>query len=441
VLNFIYYPISWVLWFWHKAWSLILDPDSGVTWALSIIFLVVTIRLILLKPMINQLRSGRKMQEMQPRMQEIRSKYSNDQQTQAMEMRKLQKEMGVNPLASCLPMLVQIPIFIGLFHVLRSFNRTGSGHGQLGMSIEETRNTANYGFGIDDVQSFLDARLFGAPLSSYISMDPDMYGAFSSDGSVDFSRGNIIAVVLPIMVIAAVFMHFNARMSLNRQAKRKASQPKKKNPTQQEQMMETQMNMMQKLMLWVMPVLSIAGAFLWHVGLAVYMFTNTTWTVFQQYFVFKKMDREEEEAKEAKLAAKRTSAPKVGKKPKQGQAAAAQQTATAVLDKKDDKDNGDDEAAPDTAKAAKAGKAGKAEAATTEDAASGQQAGAGSHLTAEQKATVTGQIAGMSADQLDAEIARLTDLIDNPPSKNQRKKRGRNIEHRTLLQQRRSELD
>ena len=268
-----------------------------------------------------------------------------------------------------------------------------------------------------------------------------MYGAFSSDGSVDFSRGNIIAVVLPIMVIAAVFMHFNARMSLNRQAKRKASQPKKKNPTQQEQMMETQMNMMQKLMLWVMPVLSIAGAFLWHVGLAVYMFTNTTWTVFQQYFVFKKMDREEEEAKEAKLAAKRTSAPKVGKKPKQGQAAAAQQTATAVLDKKDDKDNGDDEAAPDTAKAAKAGKAGKAEAATTEDAASGQQAGAGSHLTAEQKATVTGQIAGMSADQLDAEIARLTDLIDNPPSKNQRKKRGRNIEHRTLLQQRRSELD
>jgi YidC/Oxa1 family membrane protein insertase len=457
VLNFIYYPISWVLWFWHKAWSLILDPDSGVTWALSIIFLVVTIRLILLKPMINQLRSGRKMQEMQPRMQEIRSKYSNDQQTQAMEMRKLQKEMGVNPLASCLPMLVQIPIFIGLFHVLRSFNRTGSGHGQLGMSIEETRNTANYGFGIDDVQSFLDARLFGAPLSSYISMDPDMYGAFSSDGSVDFSRGNIIAVVLPIMVIAAVFMHFNARMSLNRQAKRKASQPKKKNPTQQEQMMETQMNMMQKLMLWVMPVLSIAGAFLWHVGLAVYMFTNTTWTVFQQYFVFKKMDREEEEAKEAKLAAKRTSAPKVGKKPKQGQAAAAQQTATAVLDKEDDKKDAPEPAksgkAAKTGKAGKAGKAGTVEATTAQDAAdtpaaadstaapSDQPAGAGSHLTDEQKATVTGQMAGMSADQLDAEIARLTGLIDNPPSKNQRKKRGRNIEHRALLQQRRSELD
>jgi len=139
VLNFIYYPISGVLWFWHKVWGFVLDPDSGITWVLSIIFLVVTLRILLLKPMINQLRSGRKMQEMQPRMQEIKRKYAKDQQTQALEMRKLQKEMGVNPLASCLPMLVQIPIFIGLFHVLRSFNRTGSGHGQLGMSIEETR--------------------------------------------------------------------------------------------------------------------------------------------------------------------------------------------------------------------------------------------------------------------------------------------------------------
>ena len=45
------------------------------------------------------------------------------------QMRKLQKEMGVNPLAGCLPLLVQMPVFLGLFHVLRSFNRTGTGAG------------------------------------------------------------------------------------------------------------------------------------------------------------------------------------------------------------------------------------------------------------------------------------------------------------------------
>lgn len=67
MLNFIYYPISAVLWFWHKALSFVLAPDSGVTWALAIILLVVTLRVLLLKPTINQMRSARKMQELQPK--------------------------------------------------------------------------------------------------------------------------------------------------------------------------------------------------------------------------------------------------------------------------------------------------------------------------------------------------------------------------------------
>ncbi|AGP32024.1 membrane protein insertase YidC [Corynebacterium terpenotabidum] len=399
MLNFIYYPISWILWFWHKAWGLVLDPDAGITWALSIIFLVVTIRLVLLKPMINQLRSGRKMQEMQPRMQEIKRKYANDQQAQALEMRKLQKEMGVNPLASCLPMLVQIPIFIGLFHVLRSFNRTGGGTGQLGMTIEETRNTPNYGFDVAQVQSFLDARLFGAPLSSYISMDSDMYGAFSPTGDVDFSRGNIIAVVVPMMVIAAVIMHFNAKHSMARQARKKAEQPKKKGAaTPQQDMMETQMAMMQKLMVWVMPVLSLLGAFLWHVGLAVYMLTNTTWTFVQQILVYRKMDREEEEEKEAKIAAKRTNAPKPGKKPTvHGQETAP--TATAVLEHEDDKDA---QAAP-----------------------AAQDAPAGPPLSAEQVKTYRSEAAAMGPEKLDALIAEIEEQLTDPATKKKAKKEKR----------------
>ena len=91
MLDFIYYPISAVLWFWHKVFGFVLGPDSGLSWALAIIFLVVTIRSLLVRPTIKQLRSSRKMQEMQPRMQAIRKKYANDQQQQALEMRKLQK--------------------------------------------------------------------------------------------------------------------------------------------------------------------------------------------------------------------------------------------------------------------------------------------------------------------------------------------------------------
>lgn len=130
MLNFVYWPISMILWFWHKVFSVVLSPDSGITWVLAIIFLTFTIRILLVKPTMDQMRSGRKMQEMQPLMQEIREKYKNDQQKMIEETRKLQKEMGVNPLAGCLPILIQMPVFIGLFHVLRSFNRTGTGAGQ-----------------------------------------------------------------------------------------------------------------------------------------------------------------------------------------------------------------------------------------------------------------------------------------------------------------------
>ena len=416
MLNFIYYPISWVLWFWHKAWGLILDPDSGVTWALSIIFLVVTLRLLLLRPMIKQLRSGRKMQEMQPRMQEIKRKYAKDQQQQALEMRKLQKEMGVNPLASCLPMLVQIPIFIGLFHVLRSFNRTGTGTGQLGMSIEETRNTANYGFGVDEVQSFLDARLFGAPLSSYISMPTDSFGAFTDDGSVDFTRANIAFVVIPMMLVAAVIMHFNAKHSLVRQARRKAEQAKSKKKgatTPQQDMMENQMAMMQKLMVWVMPVLSLVGAYFWHVGLAVYMLTNTSWTFVQQVLVYRKMDREEAEEKEAKLAAKRTNAPKPGKKPKDhGQ---AQATSTAVLEHTEDE--------KDATKDAKDAKS--ATPANPFTGAESQESPAGPPLSEEQVKTYRSEAAAMSQEKLDATIDEIETQLKDPATKKRAKKQKR----------------
>ncbi|MEJ5997979.1 membrane protein insertase YidC [Corynebacterium sp. H130] len=309
MLNFVYWPISVVLWFWHKVFSLVLSPDSGITWVLAIIFLTFTIRILLVKPTMDQMRSGRKMQEMQPLMQEIREKYKNDQQKMMEESRKLQKEMGVNPLAGCLPILIQMPVFIGLFHVLRSFNRTGTGTGQLGLSIEENANTANYFFKPEDVQSFLGARLFGVPLSSYISMPTEMYQAFQP---VDFTKMNIIFVAAPLIVLTVLATHFNARMSLDRQKARIAS-GKQKAP--QNEMMASQMDMMNKMMLWFMPATILFTGVLWHIGLLCYMGANNIWTFFQMKYIFDKMDKEEEAEIEAKKAAKRASAPKPGVRP------------------------------------------------------------------------------------------------------------------------------
>ena len=248
MLNFIYYPISAILWFWHQAMGLIMDPASGISWVLVIILLVATIRILLFRPMMKQQRSAMKMQKMQPRMQEIRAKYKNDQQAQAMEMRKLQKEMGVNPLAGCLPMLVQIPVFLGLFHVLRSFNRTGEGAGSVGqasMTVEENWNTGNYFFGVEDVRSFLLARIGNSPLAASIMMDESQKAAFSApDAASNFTRTDVMVIAIPLMILSAAMIHFNARMSINRTKRRQESGLQQK----QEGMMGTQMDMMNRMM-------------------------------------------------------------------------------------------------------------------------------------------------------------------------------------------------
>ncbi|AKE42290.1 putative inner membrane protein translocase component YidC [Corynebacterium kutscheri] len=309
MLNFIYWPISAILWFWHKAVSLVLSPDSGLSWILAIILLTFTIRALLFKPTQNQMRSMRKMQEMQPALQEIRKKYANDQQKMMQESQKLQREAGVNPIMGCLPMLVQIPVFIGLFHVLRSFNRTGNGAGQLGLSVEENRALGNYIFSADDVQSFLDARLFGVPLSSYISMPESMYQAFQP---VDFTRFDIALVAAPLILIIVLATHFNARLSVDRQKERLAS-GKQKPPANDQMAMQT--NMMNRMMLWFMPLTILFTGALWHIGLLFYMVGNNVWTFFQQRYLFKRMDEEEEAEIQAKKDAKRASAPKPGQRP------------------------------------------------------------------------------------------------------------------------------
>ena len=309
MLNFIYWPISAILWFWHKVFSFVLDPDLGITWVLAIVFLTFTIKAIMFKPTQNQLRSGRKMQEMQPKMAEIRNKYKNDQQKMMEETRKLQKEMGVNPLLGCLPMLVQIPVFIGLFHVLRSFNRTGDGYGGLGLTNEENRSIGNYMFTPEDVQSFLDARVFGVPLSASISMPAEQYEAFQP---VDFGRFDIVLVAVPMVLLVATLTHLTARYSLGRQQARQAAGKTNAPAGDNAEMMEMQQQMMGKMMLWVMPAITIFTGFIWTIGLLVYMSSNVLWSYVQTRLVYRMIDREEAAEEAEKEELRRANAPVVG---------------------------------------------------------------------------------------------------------------------------------
>ncbi|MGB6179935.1 MAG: membrane protein insertase YidC [Rhodococcus sp. (in: high G+C Gram-positive bacteria)] len=300
MLDFIYYPVSGILWVWHKVFGAVLGADSGFAWALSVVFLVFTLRLILYKPFVKQVRTTRQMQELQPQIKALQKKYGKDRQKLATEMQKLQKEHGFNPIMGCLPVLAQAPVFIGLFHVLRSFNRTGTGIGQLGLTPEVNAQTPNYFFSVEDVQSFLSARLFGAPISARITSPSSELVAFEPFGGIP-SLSSIIIVAVPLMIIASIATHLNSRASVARQSEAAAANP--------------QSAIMNKLALYVFPLGVLVGGPFLPVAILLYWVSNNVWTYAQQHLVFGRIDKEEAEKKEAALERRNENAPKPGARP------------------------------------------------------------------------------------------------------------------------------
>ncbi|MEJ3658342.1 membrane protein insertase YidC [Actinomycetes bacterium KLBMP 9759] len=289
MLNFIYYPVSFILWCWHWVFSKVFGEGGwggGIAWALSVVFLVFTLRAILYKPFVSQVRSMRKMQEFQPEMAKLRKKYANDRQKQAAEMQRLQREHGVNPVMGCLPVLLQVPVFIGLFHVLREFNPILS---------NGARRTENYFFGQDGVDSFNAASLFGAKLGSWVVQGDEVLRAAGT------SIPQMLIVMIPLMIAAGIFTHITARHSVARQTAAQGENP--------------QTAIMNKLMLYVFPIGVVVGAPFLPLAVLLYWVSNNLWTLGQQYVVYRKIDSEETVKREEAAATRQARAPKPGQKP------------------------------------------------------------------------------------------------------------------------------
>lgn len=94
---------------------LLLYSVLGHQFWLAIVFFTIIVRLLMTPLMLPQQRSAKKMQELQPQLAELKKKYGKDQQTYVREQQKLFREAGVNPLGGCLPLLIQFPIWIGLY--------------------------------------------------------------------------------------------------------------------------------------------------------------------------------------------------------------------------------------------------------------------------------------------------------------------------------------
>ena len=95
--------------------------NLGLQWWLAIVLLTIIIRTLLFPLTVRQVRSMRAMQELRPEMDKIRAKYKDNRQKQQEEQMKLFQENKVNPLGGCLPLLIQMPIIIGIFYVIRKF--------------------------------------------------------------------------------------------------------------------------------------------------------------------------------------------------------------------------------------------------------------------------------------------------------------------------------
>lgn len=288
MLNFIYYPVSFILWVWHQVFGWLIDPASGVAWALSVVFLVFTLRALLYKPFVSQVRSMRKMQEFAPEMQKLKKKHGNDKQKLAAEMQKLQSQEGFNPLGGCLPVLVQVPVFIGLFQVLREF---------------EPGKTENYFFDAQGVASFVEADFFGAKLGAWVLQGGEVLRSLGT------SIPQMLVVMIPLMIAAGVFTHITARHSVARQTEAQLDNP--------------QAAIMNKLMLYVFPIGVVVGAPFLPLAVLIYWVANNLWTLGQQFVVYRRIDAEEITKREETAANRQALGPRPGQKPVRPEAAAS----------------------------------------------------------------------------------------------------------------------
>src|SRR5690242_18746607 len=146
---------------WHDLFHAI-GVSADWSWVLAVVFLVITARLLLFRLFIKQVHYTRNMQKMQPKIQKLRDKYKNDRAEHNRQMMKLQQEEGFNPLSACLPMFLQIPVFLGLYHVLRHLSNSNT----LCATGSKSHLLSLYTFSRAQTCDASQAKMFSAPLAA-----------------------------------------------------------------------------------------------------------------------------------------------------------------------------------------------------------------------------------------------------------------------------------
>lgn len=260
------YPVSALMKLWHDLLSLLLIPDSGAAWVGSILLLVLTIRLALVRSTWAQLRSARRMASLRPKLAALKAEHGADQASYLAAVRRLQKEEGVSA-AGCLPLLAQLPVFLGLYHLLARF--------------ADLKSTGSNGvFGPDQVRSFAQAQLVDVPLAAALRSPADVLEALQPG----LAAGTVLVVALPLLLVAAAATFVNALATARRQ---RATAPAADDP------MAASLRAVTDAMVWAGPAGVLAGGLLFPVPLALILYwaINGTWTTAQTLLMNHRLDR------------------------------------------------------------------------------------------------------------------------------------------------------
>ena len=270
--------IAWVMVHIHQALVAIgLPSGSGIAWVLSIVGLTIVVRLLIMPLFVKQIRAQRGMQLMQPELKALQEKYKGkkdpaSRQRQQEEMMALYRKHGTNPMASCLPLLVQMPIFFALFRVLASLGAVATG-----------------GYGRPSI----------GPLTMELAKQVQASSVFGASLSSSFMNSSVtqvkIVTVAMIIIMSVTQWYTMAQLSM-------------KNMSTESLNSDNPMIRSQRIMLYVMPVIFAVSGVNFQIGVLVYWVVSNLWTMGQQFFTIRNMPAPGSEAEKryrARVNAKR----------------------------------------------------------------------------------------------------------------------------------------
>jgi YidC/Oxa1 family membrane protein insertase len=260
--------VAWLMVGFHQVFTWIgLPATSGFTWALSIVGLVIVIRIILIPLFVKQIHASRRMQLIQPEMQKIQKKYKGktdpeSRQAMTQETMGLYKRTGTNPFSSCLPILLQSPIFFALFRVLNSLTDIANGKkvpiGPLDQQLALQANTSTIFGGVSLASTFQHML---AVVNNVITKVP-------SD-----TNTKIVCVVMIVLMSASTFTTQRQLMMKNMPASA----------------LDNPFAKQQKVLLYLMPLMFVFSGVTFPIGVLLYWLTTNLWSMGQQFYTIRRM--------------------------------------------------------------------------------------------------------------------------------------------------------